>query len=143
MTFNNSFYKCFTCNKNLCPLCQSKHNNLHNIINYNDKNYICNIHNEIFSSYCNMYMKNTCMLCENDYENLNIIYYRKILPNINNLINMMKELRQKINTLKNNINTIKNICDTVLKNIDIYYEIMNDILNNYNIKKEIIKFYKI
>ena len=28
---------CNKCNKNLCPLCKSNHNNKHKIINYNDK----------------------------------------------------------------------------------------------------------
>ena len=39
----------FICNKyniNLCPLCKSKHNNTHKIINYNDKYYICKKHNK-------------------------------------------------------------------------------------------------
>ena len=32
--YNNEFYRCITCNKNICPLCKSKHNkdnNKHNI----------------------------------------------------------------------------------------------------------------
>ena len=45
---NNIFYKCITCKKNICPLCKSNHDKLHKIINYDDKNYICNKHNEIF-----------------------------------------------------------------------------------------------
>ena len=44
---NNLFFICNTCNKNLCPLCKSIHEQNHKIINYDDKNYICNIHNEM------------------------------------------------------------------------------------------------
>jgi len=55
--YKNEFYRCNFCKINLCPLCKSKHiindndldknnnnNNYHNIINYNDKNYICEKH---------------------------------------------------------------------------------------------------
>ena len=45
-THNNEFYICNTCNKNICPLCKSNHDKKHIIINYVDKNYICNKHNE-------------------------------------------------------------------------------------------------
>ena len=37
---NNEFYKCLTCNKNLCLLCKSVHQSEHNIINYDHINYI-------------------------------------------------------------------------------------------------------
>ena len=50
-TFNNQFFICLNCKLNLCPLCNSSHDKSHNIINYDDKNYICNIHNELFNSY--------------------------------------------------------------------------------------------
>ena len=53
----------------LCPLCKSSHNKNHNIINYNDKNYICNKHNELFIKYCNECRENMCMLCENEHKN--------------------------------------------------------------------------
>jgi len=45
-THNNEFFKCLNCKYNICPLCKSNHNNNHNIINYDQINYICNEHNE-------------------------------------------------------------------------------------------------
>ena len=45
-TFNNEFYKCLSCDKNICPLCKANHSNNHDIINYNQINYICKNHNE-------------------------------------------------------------------------------------------------
>ena len=39
-THNNEFYICNTCNKSICPLCKSIHDKTHNIINYDNKNYI-------------------------------------------------------------------------------------------------------
>ena len=44
-TFNNEFYLCYECKMDLCPLCKSIHDKTHSIINYDNKNYICNKHN--------------------------------------------------------------------------------------------------
>ena len=49
-TYNNLFYICYTCNKNLCPVCKNNHIKEHKIINYDDKNYICGKHNQKFIS---------------------------------------------------------------------------------------------
>ena len=37
---NYEFYKCLTCNINICPLCKPNHNSNHNIIKYAQINYI-------------------------------------------------------------------------------------------------------
>ena len=79
-THDNKFYTCNTCNKNIYPLCKSNHNKNHFIINYNNKNYICNKHNgERFIKFCKTCKKDICMLCEDEHEGHNIIEYRKIL----------------------------------------------------------------
>jgi len=52
-TYKNEFYICNTCKKDICPLCKSTHEKKHNIINYEEKEYICGIHNEIYIKYCN------------------------------------------------------------------------------------------
>ena len=46
-TFKNQFYVCNTCKLNLCPLCKISHNKEqdHNIIKYEEKNFICGVHN--------------------------------------------------------------------------------------------------
>jgi hypothetical protein len=49
---NNLFYKCFTCKINLCPLCKTKHDKMHLIINYDNRNYLCNEHGERYISHC-------------------------------------------------------------------------------------------
>ena len=52
-THDNEFYLCNTCNQNICPLCKSIHDKNHNtIINYDEKNFICNLHNEFFTKHC-------------------------------------------------------------------------------------------
>ena len=85
-TYNNEFYKCIKCNKNISTLCKTKNNNNnHIIINYENKNYICKKHNEFFTKYC--CNENICIECHNEHKNHNSIYFGDILPNIidNNL----------------------------------------------------------
>jgi len=43
-SYNKIFYRCNKCKMNICPICKSKHNKEHNIINYDEKNYICEMH---------------------------------------------------------------------------------------------------
>ena len=126
-SYQNIFYKCIQCDTNICIKCQSKHQseyNEHNIINYDDKNYICKKHNEKYSSYCKDCAINTCMYCEKEYildeeneekDNIeeeendekyykhqfhDVMNFTKILPNL-------KELKINFNKLKNKINEFK------------------------------------
>ena len=68
-SYNNKFYICGTCNKNICPLCQQKHNNEHIIIEYDKKNYLIQKHNENLVSYCAQCKMNLFMLCELEHNN--------------------------------------------------------------------------
>ena len=61
-TYNNEFYKCITCNNNLCPLCKSMHDKNHKIIGYDKRNIVCNIHNDFYAKYCNECNKNICYM---------------------------------------------------------------------------------
>ena len=56
---NNALYICLNCIINLCPLCKLSHDKEHNIINYDNKNYICHKHNESYDKYC--CNKNICI----------------------------------------------------------------------------------
>ena len=51
--YNKLFYKCLNCKMNLCTKCKLSHDNDHNIIDYDKKDYICNEHNKSFIKYCN------------------------------------------------------------------------------------------
>ena len=133
--FQNSFYKCLSCKKNLCPLCKEIHNKEHDIIEYIKKYYICNIHNEIFVSYCNKCKDNLCMFCESDHKDKeNLIYYRDILPNKNLIKNQINELRANINSFKEIIQEFINWLNKIIKDLEIYYNINNDIINNFEKK---------
>ena len=131
--YNKTFYKCYKCNMNLCPLCKSNHDESHNIINYDLKNYICEIHNEIYISYCKECKRNICTLCLG-HDNHDIIYYNKLISD-KEVINKEKdELRKIIDRFNENIKDIINELNTVMENIEIYYRICENIINNYNIK---------
>ena len=135
-SYENIFYVCLSCKINLCPLCKNSHDKNHNIINYEQKDYICNLHYETYNSYCKDCSKNICMLCEAEHDKHNIIYFGKIMPN-------MKEIEDEINNqkkeIKNFINDIEEIIDRLndlINNVEIYYKIYDDIIHNYNIKNK-------
>jgi hypothetical protein len=134
-TYNNEFYICNTCNKNICPLCKLKHDKNHIIIKYDDKNYICKKHNESFIKYCKECNENICIICENEHNNHDIIDLGKILLNKDELIKGMEELKLIIDKFKNKIEIIKEILNRIINMIEIYYKINKNIINNYNINK--------
>ena len=93
--FNNEFFICLSCNKNICKLCKSKHGKNHDIINYEQKNYICKIHKKKYNSYCKESKINLCMICESKHEDIdNIIYYRDIIPKKDIFKNQIEELKK-------------------------------------------------
>ena len=73
--YNNEFYRCINCNKNICATCKLKHND--KIIEYDKRNCICGKHNEIYIKYCKECNKNICMKCEK-----NIIIMKKYIMEI-------------------------------------------------------------
>ena len=134
-SINNEFYICNTCNINLCPLCKKNHDRNHKIINYDDKNYICQRHNEPFIKYCSTHKKDICMLCETEHEGDKIIEFKNILIKDEEMLKSMKDLKEVIDTFKYKINIIKELLDRIVNTIDLYYKLSNNIINNYNINK--------
>ena len=100
-TYNNELYICITCNKNICPLCKSKHDKNHKIINYDDKNYICKKHNESYIKYCKTCKEDICIICEKEHKNKkhDIFELSEILINKDDLILMMKDLKNIIDNI--------------------------------------------
>ena len=134
-THNNEFYYCNNCNKNICPLCKSIHDKNHIIINYDDKNYICNKHNDSFSAYCKDCKENLCVICENEHEDHNISILRKMLINKNDLLKINENLKNVIDKFTYKIKIIKEIFDKMVNILNEYYKINESIINNYNINK--------
>ena len=155
-TYNKEFFTCFTCNKNLCPLCKSNHDNKHNIFNYDKRIYICTNHFESYNSYCKNCEKNLCIKCEKEHNEHEKIYFGNILPDYNEmklkidefgkyiyqLNESLDEVINRLNEYKKNINEYYNIYIDIMKNIenkDRNYEILNNMIeiNNNNVMKDI------
>ena len=132
-----NFYKCFSCKKDLCPMCLNRNHKEHEVIEYDKKNYICSLHNEFYSSYCKKCNENLCMFCESEHKDKeNIIYYRDILPKKDLLKNQINELRTKIDKYKEMIGELKKLLDKFIENLEIYYNINNNIFKNFEKKNK-------
>jgi len=134
-TYKNEFYRCNTCKINLCPLCKSNHNNNHKIINYDNKNYICEIHNKEYIKYCKNCKSNICMICLKEHKNHSIINYEDLILNEEDNKKEINKLKEYINKMNTNINDIIEILSKVKENMNKYYKIYNNIINNYNYEK--------
>ena len=142
-SYKNIFYRCNQCKLNLCVNCQNKHQNEnkdHNLINYDDKNYICESHNEKYSSYCDNCLKNTCLYCEKEHEE-DLEYrrhklqnYVKILPNMKKAKTNLEELRNKIDEFEEVLDNLISKLNRVKDIIENYYEINTNIFDSLNNK---------
>ena len=133
-TYNNILYICNECNKNICPLCKSIHDNKHNIIEYDQKYYKCSKHNDNYTHYCNNCKINICIICEKEHNNHNIISLGNIMPDKNILEENKNDLKNIINKFNNEIKDIINKLNNIINNIEEYYNIYNDIIKEYEIQ---------
>jgi len=134
-TFENKFYKCYSCKINLCPICKSLHDKSHEIISYDKKDFNCQIHKESYNSYCNQCKINICIECESEHDKHDMISLGKFFPNKNNLKNYYNELKDKIHKFNELIYEIINKMNEVVKAINIYYKIISNHIDNYQAKK--------
>ena len=135
-SYNNKFFICGTCNIYCCPLCSSIHTKEHQLIDYENKNYLCIRHNEKFISFCEECQNNLCLQCELDHNNSHkITTYKSIYPNLNNAKNKIKNMENVINVFNNDINKILDILLNIKNSINKYYAINNKIFNNFEVNK--------
>ena len=133
--YNNEIYRCINCKMNLCPLCKLNHDKTHDIINYDIKDYICEIHKETFIKYCNECKMNLCLSCNNMHKtHNNVIHYEDIIPDIDKIKEDKKKIRNLIDNLNNDIKNIIKELNKVNENMEIYYKIYEDIINRYESK---------
>ena len=142
--FINNFYKCNTCNKCICSTCLKCHNTTHSTVNYTKNFFICFKHNKPYNSYCSNCHKNICVLCELEHKDKQhyILNYTEIKSDINDLRNKMKKMRIKIDQLINDTKDIILILNKFIENIEIYYNIYDYSLKNYekgNINFQILR----
>ena len=117
-----------TCHQNLCILCQSYHDKKHNIINYDNKNYVCSKHNEPLIKYCNQCFTNYCFSCDEEHQGHNTVSLLDLKPNITETNNRLLELKKEIDTFNSEIKNIINKLNELIKALDIYYDINKDLL---------------
>ena len=81
------------------------------------------------------------MECESEHtDKNNLIYFRDILPNKNKFKENVNELKIKIEEYKQKINGIKKALDNVVINLEIYYEINDNLIKDFDKKKKKLLF---
>ena len=135
-SYNHDFYNCLTCKINLCPLCKTTHEKNHNIIKYEEQNYICPKHNDSFFKYCQDCKMNICIMCEKEHKEHKMIFFGDIIPNIEELKNQLIEKKKEIDSFKENIKKVLGKLNDFMKIIDTYIDINNEMLDNYDIRKK-------
>ena len=105
------------------PLCNSKHDKSHNIIDYDDKFYTCDLHYESYISYCDDCKKDICITCEMEHSGHKIISYGSILPNVKKIKEEAKNLNDKKEEIKNEI---KDILYLFIKISNFFYNLKNN-----------------
>ena len=96
----NNIYLCLKCNQNLCSSCMSIHDKTHNIINFQEKYFICDLHYESYNSYCFTCKKDLCPCCNKEHEVHKIIYNEKMISDISKKRKKLKYFLRKRNVLR-------------------------------------------
>ena len=138
----SNFFKCITCEINLCNICKNKHSKAnvnHYIINYDDINTICCFDkdghkNERLNSYCNQCHVNLCWDCEKEHEEHDIINFKNLLKHNNEYFNNKKKLSDLLIEFKKLIYAIIFILISILKNFELKIEIIDDIKSGFKIE---------
>jgi len=127
-SFNHKFYFCLTCKKNICPVCKEIHNKSHSIIDYEDRFYICEKHNSYYNSFSDNSKINLCMKCEKENHFKNIICYKNILPDLNNVKSRIIYINGIINKFIEKIKIYELILNKILKNLKLFYSLYSTII---------------
>ena len=148
---NNLFY-CYECNKNYCDKCKIIHKKdiqSHFLVNANEKNTLCKLHNKIYDKYCIKCKLNLCELCNNHsshyIEKFNDIYpLEEDIKKFNQEALFILDLIQvKENTIKNTIKEIeqkeKEEKEKEEKDKEEIEKVKNEEIKNEEIKNEDIK----
>ena len=137
-----------SCGMSICQSCFPSHkekilNKNHNSIPYQDKDYFCFEHNNIYSAYCQKCKKNICEKCEEIHNNHQIDLYKNILLKdniIQNIKNMNEELISKVQRFNHELNELINLLNNISTNIQndlkIFLQISNKVINDYNLERK-------
>ena len=131
---DDEFFRCLNCKLNLCLLCKPNHDPRHNIIKYEQKNYICQTHYDSFMKYCIQCKKNICFACEG-HENHEFEDLGNLKPNIEEKKKILNELKINIDAINKTIKEVIDNLNGFMLYISKFYEINNNILENYDVKR--------
>ena len=125
---NDNIYLCLKCNHNICESCKSTHDKTHNIINYEEKSFICDLHFEPYNSYCSSCQKDLCLNCVFEHKNHEIISYVEMISNIS-IKNEREKFFEKKEHIKKDINKIINKLINMINSIDNCFNICEQAIN--------------
>ena len=106
-------------------MCKSSHDINHYIINYEQKNCLCEEHGEPYTSYCNDCKKDICMSCDEKHDEHEIKFYQKMRYNKEQLNEIVINTRKNIDKLNKLINEFKEKLEKIKKNMENFYEIID------------------
>jgi len=127
--YNNLLSICTKCKCNICRGCENTHDRTHKIIDYENKNFICEKDFDNYNSYCTTCKKGICMICEMEHNNHDIISFGRLMGNINEVIRLQEMLKHDVDKLKNIIKGITSIFNKVSENLDAYFDINKTIIS--------------
>ena len=141
-TTNHEFYKCLTCKIDLCPFCKSNHDSKHNIIKYDQRHYICPKHNDAYINYCEECSMNICSNCEIEHNKHKTISIADFRPDIEESKKRLIEIKKEIEEFNKLIKSLILKLNSLMESINIFYDINNNILNNYNMENKNYEFFQ-
>ena len=130
-SINNEFYKCYTCNMNLCPMCRINHEDEHNVLNHDKRYYYCNLHHQKYTKYCNGCNINICSLCENEHSSHFTSSFKADLEYLKQIKNKRNQLRKEINSFNDNLKGIIKKLNKLMENMEIFYNIYDRMSKNF------------
>ena len=116
----DGFFRCLICKQNLCLICRSNHNINHNIILYDQKNYICQLHNEPFIKYCSECKRNICFSCQ-EHNNHKSIFLGDLMPDIDGKKKVLKDMKEIIDQINEMIRELIAQLNGFSEIINIYF----------------------
>ena len=127
---NELFYRCITCNQNICKLCRKNHSKKHSLIEYNIKDFICNKTTLPYISFCTKCNKDLCEQCKFKHNKTHeFIDLTKILTDKVKRQKNFDKLNEKIKNISSLINKIINKLRKVESNFESYYDIVSYLIN--------------
>ena len=133
-TTDNAVFYCRNCKMNVCILCRQKHNKNHSIVYYKQQNYICPIHNDLYYKYCYNCKMNICMLCSQSHSNHKLESFENIISDPDSKRIELDKLKSQIDIFNINVKKIIKGLNQLIENMETYYNIFNDLFNNYDVK---------